>query len=64
MKKSEEIVRNWFSKDLLKGKDIDILSSENQSNVRNMLAGFLQACEKFDHLSAGEAEKLFMELAK
>jgi hypothetical protein len=62
---AEKIVRNWWAHDvLIEGKDILLLSSENQYNCRNMLAGFLQACEKFGHLTHDESQELFMELAK
>lgn len=57
-------VRSWFTEKVLEGRSIDSLSRQNQYNARNMLAGFLQCCEKFNHLSQVESATLFKELAK
>ena len=35
---------------------------QNQYNMMNLLAGFLQACERFGHLTHLEADELFHEL--
>ena len=35
---------------------------QNQYNMMNMLAGFLQACERFGNLTHQEADELFHEL--
>lgn len=62
MKEVEKKVRDWW-KDLT-NNNIESLSEQNQYNCRNMLAGFLQACEKFELLTHDESQKLFMGLAK
>lgn len=64
---SEKIVRNWWINDLLAKThehDITLMNEQNAYNCRNMLAGFLQACEQFGHLTPEESQKLFKELAK
>jgi len=62
MKKVEEQVQDWWKE--LTNNTIELLSDQNQYNCRNMLAGFLSACEKFELLTHNESQKLFMGLAK
>lgn len=61
---SEKIVRLWWGDTISPATDIVLLSYQNAYNCRNMLAGFLQACEKFGHLTHEESQDLFEELAK
>ena len=61
---AEKIVRNWWINNLLEKRDIALMSEQNAYNCRNMLAGFLQACEQFGHLTNEECKSLFKELAR
>jgi hypothetical protein len=56
-------IRDWFF-GLTDKRPIKSLSFENQYNVRNMLDGFLQACEIFGYITPEEANTLFKELAE
>ncbi len=53
----EEVRKFWNSLGAFKSASV-----EYQYNMLNMLAGYLQACETFEHLSHEEAQKLFQEL--
>jgi hypothetical protein len=61
---AEKVVRLWWKETISPAKDVVNLSYQNAYNCRNMLAGFLQACEKFEHLTHEESQDLFQELAK
>jgi hypothetical protein len=43
--------------------DFRLMNESNRYNCRNMLAGFLQACERLGCMTHDEAQTLFAELA-
>jgi len=47
---TDKKIREWFH-GCTNGRNLKSLSFENQYNVRNILAGFLQSCEIFGHIS-------------
>jgi len=57
---AKKIVRNWWNT----LGDFGLMNEQNQYNCCNMLAGFLQSCEQFGHLSHEESQELFKELTK
>jgi len=59
---TNELIRNWFYQSCLNRQTFKNLNYQNQYNVRNLLAGFLQACETFKHITRDEGTKLFEEL--
>jgi len=61
---AKKIVRNWFINNLLEKRDIALMREKEAENCRNILAGFLQACEQFGNLTRDECAELFKELAK
>jgi len=65
MKEAEKIVRVWWKELIYPAVDVThVVPFQNAYNCRNMLAGFLQACEKFEHLTHEESQNLFEKLAK
>jgi hypothetical protein len=58
-----ERIRVWFHNGLNR-QPIDVLEETNRHNARNLLAGYLQACEAFGYITHEDAAKLFRELAK
>ena len=58
-----EKIRTWFY-DARNRVPLKCLNAQNQYNVRNLLAGYLQACEGFGHISHEEAGAIFRELAE
>ena len=60
---TEEKIRLWFH-NAKNRQPMKALSEQNQYNVRNLLAGYLQACEGFGHITHEEAAALFRELAE
>ena len=61
---AKKIVCNWWINNLLENQDITLMNEQEAYNCRNMLAGFLQSCEQFGHLTPEECGSLFKELAK
>ena len=57
---ADKIVRNWWNK----LGDFKLMNTTNQYNLCNLLAGFLQSCEQFGHLTHDESQALFRELTK
>ena len=59
---TNELIRNWFYHSCLNHQTFKNLNHQNQYNTRNLLAGFLQACETFKHITRDEGAMLFKEL--
>jgi hypothetical protein len=60
MTDAKKIARNWFHK----LGDFQLMDRTNQYNTLNLLAGYLQACEEFGHLTHDQAAELFTELTE
>lgn len=55
-------VIDWWDNSVQDRQQYSEMSPQNKYNCDNMLAGFLQACEKFDLMTHDEAQELFSEL--
>jgi hypothetical protein len=60
---TNEKIRLWFH-NARNRQPMSALSEQNQYNVRNLLAGYLQSCEDFGHITHEDAAALFRELAE
>lgn len=61
---TEDVVRKWWTTDVQSDQSYKEMSVQNRYNVCNMLAGFLQACEKLELLTHKQAQDLFTELVE